>query len=159
MRFAPQLAAMEAEIAAGNSGLVVESQNNAQKLTASQGTIGRFFSIGYGQRELHSKEALSDGPSLIVSSSGMDNGCYGFFDFNKLIKPPFVSVPSTGSIGEAAVQTRPCGVVDDCLILTPKPGTPLKRSHIKRRKLSTKYWQKLPAIQIIRLYCKVHNRQ
>ncbi len=141
VRFAPQLAAMEAEIAAGSSGLVVESQNNAQKLTASQGTIGRFFSIGYGQRELHSKEALSDGPSLIVSSSGMDNGCYGFFDFNKLIKPPFVSVPSTGSIGEAAVQTRPCGVVDDCLILTPKPGTPLEMLYVAASTLRREAWR------------------
>jgi hypothetical protein len=39
-----------------------------------------------------------------------------------LIKPPFVTVAQTGSIGEAFVQTEPCGVNDDCLILLPKEG-------------------------------------
>jgi type I restriction enzyme M protein len=141
VRFAPQLAAMEAEIANGGSGLLVGSQNNAQRLTAAPGTIGSFFTIGYGQRELHSKEALSDGPALIVSSSGMDNGCYGFFDFPKLIKPPFVSVPSTGSIGEAAVQTRPCGVVDDCLILAPKQGTPPEMLYVAASTLRREAWR------------------
>lgn len=141
VRFAPQLATMEAAIAAGISDMRVEQQTNAQRLSSSPGTIGHFFSIGYGQRELHSKDALTDGLALIVSSSGMDNGCYGFFDFPKLIKPPFVSVPSTGSIGEAAVQTRPCGVVDDCLILTPKSGTPLEMLYVAASMLRREAWR------------------
>lgn len=141
VRFAPQLAAMEAEITAGLSGLQVLPQTNAQTLPASIGTIGKYFAIGYGQRELHSKEALTDGPALVISSSGMDNGCYGFFDFPKLLKPPFVTVPSTGSIGEAAVQTRPCGVVDDCLILAPKPGTPVELLYVAAATLRREAWR------------------
>ena len=53
----------------------------------------------------------------MVSSSGSDNGCYGFFDIETLVEAPFVTVPSAGSIGEARVQLFPCGVTDDCLIL------------------------------------------
>ena len=141
VRFAPQLAAMEADIAAGISGMRVEPQSNAQSLPVKKDTIGHFFAIGYGQRELHSKDALTDGLALIVSSSGVDNGCYGFFDFPTLIRPPFVSVPSTGSIGEAAVQTRPCGVVDDCLILTPKSGTPLEMLYVAASTLRREAWR------------------
>lgn len=141
VRFAPQLAAMEASIAAGIGGMTVEPQTNAQKLPIKAGTIGEYFSIGYGQRELHSKDALSDGPALVVSSSGMDNGCYGFYDFQDLIEPPFVTVPSTGSIGEAAVQTRPCGVVDDCLILKPRLNVPLEMMYIVAATLRREAWR------------------
>jgi predicted RNA methylase len=141
VRFAPQLALMDADIAARISGLTVSPQSNAQAISSKAGTIGQYFSIGYGQRELHSKDGLSDGPALVVSSSGMDNGCYGFFDFPKLIKPPFVTVPSTGSIGEAAVQTRPCGVVDDCLILVPKAGTPLAMMYLAAATLRREAWR------------------
>ncbi len=141
VRFAPYIVAMKAEIDRQGGSLSVEPLHNAQKLTTPAGTIGSFFTIGYGQRELHSKESLSEGRALIVSSSGMDNGCYGFFDFPKLIKAPFVTVPSTGSIGEAAVQTRPCGVVDDCLILTPKPGTPLELLYVAAATLRREAWR------------------
>jgi hypothetical protein len=89
----------------------------------ARGSIGDLFDVYYGQRELHSKEHLISGESLIISSKGVDNGCYGFRDFPNLIAPPFVTVPSTGSIGEACVQTWPCGVTDDCLLLIPKQGT------------------------------------
>jgi type I restriction enzyme M protein len=141
VRFAPQLALMETELARSGSGFRVEPLKKATQITASQGTIGHYFAIGYGQKELHSKEALGDGPALIVSSSGMDNGSYGFFDFTKLVEPPFVTVPSTGSIGEAAVQTRPCGVVDDCLILTPKAGTPPEMLYIAAATLRREAWR------------------
>jgi type I restriction enzyme M protein len=141
VRFAPQLAAMEAEIAAGLSGIQVLPQTNAQTLPASPETIGRYFAIGYGQRELHSKDALTPGAALIISSSGIDNGCYGFFDFSKLLRPPFVTVPSTGSIGEAAVQTKPCGVVDDCLILVPKAGTPIEMLYVAAATLRREAWR------------------
>lgn len=93
------------------------------KTDSEAGSIGAKFDIFYGQRSLHSKDALVEGKSLIVSSSGSDNGCYGFFTFEDLIQPPFITVQSTGSIGEAFVQTWPCGVTDDCLILIPKGKT------------------------------------
>lgn len=88
------------------------------------GTIGHYFNIYYGQRDLHSKENLVRGESLIISSSGTNNGCYGFYQFPDLIQPPFVTIPGTGSIGEAYVQTWPCGVTDHCLLLIPRYGTP-----------------------------------
>jgi type I restriction enzyme M protein len=82
--------------------------------------IGGLFDIFYGQKALHNKENLKKGASLIISSSGSNNGCYGFFEFENLIEPPFVTVQSTGSIGEGFVQIWPCGVTDDCLILIPR---------------------------------------
>ena len=88
-----------------------------------QDTIGGLFDIYYGQKSLHNKENLTEGKSLIISSAGTDNGCYGFFNFRDLIRPPFVTVPSTGSIGETFIQTWPCGVTDDCLLLIPKEST------------------------------------
>lgn len=88
------------------------------------GTLGAYFNISYGQKQLHSKEGLRPGNSLVISSSGLDNGCYGFFDFENVLAAPFVTVPSTGSIGVAHVQEWPCGVTDDCLLLVPKEDTP-----------------------------------
>src|ERR1041384_1260176 len=41
-------------------------------------TIGSLFDIYYGQKALHNKEKLRPGNSLIISSAGRDNGCYGF---------------------------------------------------------------------------------
>lgn len=78
------------------------------------------FSLHYGQKELHNKENLDDGNALLVSSQATDNGCYGFFDAKPKYKPPFITVPSTGSIGEAFVQMYPCAVDDNCLVLEPK---------------------------------------
>jgi len=104
-------------------------------------TIGHLFDIAYGQKELHNKENLAHGPALVVSSSGSNNGCYGFFDFDNLIKPQFVTVPSTGSIGEAFVQLWPCGVTDDCLILTPKDGTSFEDLFIAAAVLRLERWR------------------
>ena len=65
---------------------------------------------------------LVPGRSLIISPTEQYNGCYGWLEFSKLIDPPFVTVAQTGSIGEAFVQTEPCAVNDDCLILLEKNG-------------------------------------
>jgi len=62
------------------------------------------------------------GESLIISPTEQYNGTYGWLTFKSLINPPFIPVAQTGSIGEAFVQTEPCGVNDDCLILLPKRG-------------------------------------
>jgi len=82
--------------------------------------VGGLFDIFYGQKSLHNKENLKKGASLVISSAASDNGCYGFFEFSNLIAPPFVTIQSTGSIGEGFVQTWPCGVTDDCLVLVPR---------------------------------------
>ena len=104
-------------------------------------TIGGHFDIFYGQKSLHNKEQLLPGNSLIISSSGADNGCYGFFDFDDLIKPPFLTVPSTGSIAEAYVQEWPCGVTDDCLILVPKADTPHEMLYIAAAVIRDEKWR------------------
>jgi hypothetical protein len=115
-----ELAAMLSAVSGGDLKPLLYQHKDTSK--SQHNTIGDFFYIGYGQKTLHSKERLTPGSSLVISSSGIDNGCYGFFDFDELIAPPFVTVPSTGSIGKAHVQKWPCGVTDDCLILLPKEG-------------------------------------
>lgn len=94
--------------------------DNANTLPQLKGTIGELFDIFYGQKELHSREGIPPGDSLVVSPTEDYNGCYGWLDFNSLIEAPFVTVAQTGTIGEAFVQREPCGVNDDCLILLPK---------------------------------------
>lgn len=105
------------------------------------GTVGDCFEIRYGQRALHSKEGLSAGQSLVISSSGMDNGCYGFFDFDGLLQPPFVTVPSTGSIAIAHVQEWPCGVTDDCLILIAKEGVSHAMLYVAAAAIRKERWR------------------
>jgi len=100
----------------------IQTIKKPTKVDAEPGTIGGLFDIYGGQRELHSKEKLQPGVSLIISSSGTDNGAYGFFDFDGVLAAPFASVPGTGSIGEAFVQEWPCGITDHCYVLVPKPG-------------------------------------
>ena len=118
---APQLHALEKAVATGAVRVVPYGRGKAQE-SPIQNSIGALFIVGYGQKTLHSKEGLAPGVSPVISSSGTDNGCYGFFDFEALMAPPFVTIPSTGSIGEAHVQEWPCGVADDALILVPKKG-------------------------------------
>lgn len=95
---------------------------NSNALPSNQQTIGELFDIYYGQKELHSRDGIPEGDSLIISPTEQYNGCYGWLEFQPLIKPPFITVAQTGSIGEAFVQLEPCGVNDDCLILLPKNG-------------------------------------
>jgi hypothetical protein len=104
-------------------------------------TISTYFDIYYGQKSLHNKDGLTPGKSLIISASGIDNGCYGFFDFDDLIAPPFVTVPSTGSIGRAHVQKWPCGVTDDCLILVPKKGVAREMLYIAAAVIREERWR------------------
>ncbi len=95
---------------------------NARTLPKAAGTIGEHFDLFYGQKELHSRDGIPPGDALVVSPTEQYNGCYGWLAFDQLVKPPFVTVAQTGSIGESFVQLEPCGVNDDCLILLPKQG-------------------------------------
>jgi predicted RNA methylase len=113
------------------------------------GAVGYYFDIVYGQKALHSKDGLLAGNTLVISSSGMDNGCYGFFDrdplrdppFDGILKPPFVTVPSTGSIAVAHVQEWPCGVTDDCLLLLPKDGVRHAMLYIAAAAIRNERWR------------------
>ncbi|MHB8104526.1 MAG: restriction endonuclease subunit S [Dehalococcoidales bacterium] len=81
--------------------------------------LNKLFKIHYGQKQFHNKETLDEGDSLLVSSQATDNGCYGFFEIESKYETPIITVPSTGSIGEAFVQIYPCSVDDNCLVLEP----------------------------------------
>ena len=105
------------------------------------GTVGEYFDVIYGQKALHSKDHLSPGRSLVISSSGMDNGCYGFFDFEAIMEPAFVTVPSTGSIAIAHVQEWPCGVTDDCLLLLPKEGVRHAMLYVAAAVIRSESWR------------------
>lgn len=113
------------------------------------GVVGEYFDIVYGQKALHSKDGLLPGDTLVISSSGMDNGCYGFFDrdplrdppFETILKPPFVTVPSTGSIAVAHVQEWPCGVTDDCLLLLPKEGVRHAMLYVAAAAIRNERWR------------------
>ena len=143
-RFAPQLATMMRAVQAGDlapSDRAEHARKTQLDKPVQANTIGDHFDIVYGQKALHSKENLESGVSLVISSSGADNGCYGFFDFPNVIEPPFVTVPSTGSIGWAAVQEFPCGVTDDCLLLFPKKKTPFELLYVAAATLRHERWR------------------
>ncbi|MDD9867738.1 MAG: restriction endonuclease subunit S [Candidatus Campbellbacteria bacterium] len=81
------------------------------------------FHIDYGQKEYHDKSNLTDGDGdkILISSKGEDGGIYGFFDIPRDgYKAPIITVPSTGTIGQAFLQLRDCSVDDNCLVLIPK---------------------------------------
>jgi len=104
-------------------------------------TIGGLFDIYGGQRELHNKEKLTPGRALVISSSGTDNGSYGFFEFSYPLKPPFATVPGTGSIGHAFVQEWPCGVTDHCYILVPKARVPREMLYVACAAIRRELWR------------------
>jgi hypothetical protein len=97
-------------------------KDNAKALSdaARPGTIGDAFDIVYGMKELHSRDGIADGETLVISPTEAYNGCYGWLEFGQVMQPPFVTVAQTGSIGEAFVQFEPCAVNDDCLVLLPR---------------------------------------
>lgn len=109
--------------------------------TVKPGTVAAYFDIYYGQKELHSKDGLLPGRSLVISSTKYDNGCYGFFDFDHILSPPFVTVPGNGSIAYAHVQEWPCGVADDCMLLLPKEGVPHSMLYVAAAAIRNERWR------------------
>jgi type I restriction enzyme M protein len=95
---------------------------NAEKLPRRAGTVGEQRLIVYGQKELHSRDGIPPGDTLVVSPTESYNGTYGWLAFPQVLRPPFVTVAQTGSIGEAFLQIEPCAVNDDCLVLLPRDG-------------------------------------
>lgn len=88
-------------------------------------TIGELFDIVYGQREYHNKEWLEGelGDGMLISSKGVDNGVYGFFNISNKFKAPVITVQGYGTIGQAFVQEHDCSVDDHMLILIPRQIT------------------------------------
>jgi len=85
-------------------------------------TIGELFNVEYGQKEYENKSLLEgdEGKSIIISSKGEDNGIYGFYNTSNGYKAPVISVPRTGTIGQAFVQLIDCSIDNNCLVLIPK---------------------------------------
>ncbi len=117
--------------------------SNAGTLPDEPGTIGGLFDIYYGMKELHSREGMVPGRSLVISPTEQYNGCYGWLEFPDLIEAPFVTVAQTGSIGEAFVQLEHCAVNDDCLILLPKVDAvvPLSQLVLAAASLQAEKWR------------------
>ena len=143
VKFAPQIIAMMDDIDAGRVTPVpyLELSGKEPSHDAGRGTIGASFSIVYGQPEIEDKSWLSDGNRAVVASGGIDNGLYGFCDFDSLLAPPFVTVPRTGSIGEAHVQEWPCAVTSDCLVLVPHKGVELPVLYAAAAVLRREKWR------------------
>lgn len=91
-------------------------------------SIGKLFNIFYGQKEYHNKERLegTEGKNILISSKGLDNGVYGFFDIPNKFKAPFITVQGYGTIGQAFVQEYDCSVDDHMLVLIPKTNLTLE---------------------------------
>lgn len=133
---APQVVTLNRE-----NPVELRAVRKARIARANVGTLGQYFDVFYGMKSLHNKESLRPGNSLVISSSGMDNGCYGFFEFDGILAPPFVTVPSTGSIAIAHVQEWPCGVTDDCLLLLPKPDVPHALLYVAAAVVRNERWR------------------
>lgn len=114
---------------------------NAASLPAESGTVGGAFDIFYGMKELHSRDGMVPGRTLIISPTEEYNGCYGWLEFPQLIEPPFVTVAQTGSIGEAFVQMEPCAVNDDCLLLLPRQGVSEAKLVLAAATLHAEKWR------------------
>lgn len=142
---APELIALNEAIVRGEFAPIdyhaTKHKKGAAPAASDGSVISSYFHIYYGQKSLHNKDGLTEGKALVISSSGIDNGCYGFFDFSDLIQPPFVTVPSTGSIGRAHVQKWPCGVTDDCLVLIPKDGVATELLYIAAAVIRQERWR------------------
>lgn len=83
-------------------------------------TIEKVFSVDYGQKEFETKGDIEKGNTILIASGGEDNGVYGFLNITSFYKAPFITVPRTGTIGMAFVQTYDCCVNNDVMVLLPK---------------------------------------
>lgn len=82
--------------------------------------LSELFIIKYGLGEYENKSDLLPGSTPVISSKGTDNGCHGFYDVPVAYEPPIITVPRTGTIGQAFVQLVGTTPNSDCLVLIPK---------------------------------------
>lgn len=83
-------------------------------------TIKDLFEVSYGDTKYESKANLDEGNTILISSKGDDNGVYGFYDIPVNYKAPYITIPRTGTIGQAFLQLTNSTANSDCLILIPK---------------------------------------
>ena len=149
-RYAPNVIAQRKAIANGEismqayqAHLSARKKEQAQRLSkqAPAGALGSMFQIYYGMKELHSRRGIDQGKTLVISPTEAYNGCYGWLEFDQALKPPFVTVAQTGSIGEAFVQLEPCAVNDDCLVLLPNPRLRISQLIVAAVCLQAEKWR------------------
>ena len=126
-RYAPEIINQRCAIGLGEIEQVIyedivteKKRQNAAEITGGSNEVGGRFDIYYGFGEIESREGIPPGRTLIISPTEGYNGCYGWLEFQRVLKPPFITVARTGSIGEAFVQMEPCAPNSDCLVLLPK---------------------------------------
>ena len=126
-RFAPEVVAQRQAIRDGEieeiNYLDIVSERklrNAKNRNGRNDEIAGRFDILYGLSELESRRDVSSGQTLVVSPTEQYNGCNGWYDFPLVLKPPFITVARTGSIGEAFVHIEPAAPNSDCLVLIPR---------------------------------------
>ena len=110
--------------------------------------LNSIFSIEYGNHKINSKNSLDYGNTLVISSQGVNNGCYGFFQTKKKYNRPIITVPRTGTIGEAFVQLIPCNIDDNCLVLTPNIDMAIEYLFYIINKIRNEKWRYLYGRQI-----------
>ncbi len=126
-RYAPEILAQREAIVSGEINQVVyqdyvskKKLENAAEIIGTADEIGGQFDIFYGLGEIESREGIPPGKTLIISPTEQYNGCDGWLEFGTVLKPPFITVARTGSIGEAFVHLEPCAPNSDCLVLIPR---------------------------------------
>jgi type I restriction enzyme M protein len=126
-RYAPEVLAQRQAIHAGEINQISYLEHvskkkleNASGIGGESDEIGAQYDILYGLGEIESREGIPSGKTLIISPTEQYNGCDGWLEFGKVLKPPFITVARTGSIGEAFVHLEPCAPNSDCLVLIPR---------------------------------------
>lgn len=156
-RYAPEVLAQRQAIATGEIAKVDyldfitgKKRENAAGITGTESEVGGRFDIYYGLGEIESREGIPPGRALIISPTEQYNGCDAWLDFHTVLKPPFITVARTGSIGEAFVHLEPCAPNSDCLVLLPRrkewaaiPELILAASAIRLEKWRYNYGRKI----------------
>ena len=103
---------------------------NAARISGAADEIGSQFDMLYGLNEIESREGIPLGHTLVVSPTEQYNGCDGWLEFPIVLRPPFITVARTGSIGEAFVHLEPCAPNSDCIVLIPRSRSAAKPAQL-----------------------------
>lgn len=125
-------------------------------------TIGKLFDVSYGQPEYETKENLDKGNTILIASGGIDNGLYDFCDITPFYQAPIISVPRTGSIGQACVQQYNCCISSDALVLIPKEKRSLEELfqvayQIRKLKWKFCYGRKITPSRLVKEKIKIEE--